>query len=473
MKINQGYFYTGIIAIFLGAISPQMFSDGMFLDGTIYAVLSRNLASGIGSFWDLHFTSTLDSHFIGHPPLAIGLQSLVFQLVGDTIYVERFYSLLTIFLTGWIITLIWQTITDQSLKVYGWLPLLFWITIPLLMWTARNNLLENTVMVFTTASVLFILKGSFEGRRYFFLVISGIMIFCGLMTKGLVALFPLSLLFWIFLITRKIGFKRFLTDTLIMVSAIIGAFLVIFFLAPESMNSLQQYFNQQVVDSLTNYESDGSRFSIVERLISELIPLLALTLVLVGITWKIAKPIIGNWHYVMLALGLSGTLPIMVSLKQGGFYIVPALPFFAIAAAYWVVPRVDHLISKIDPKSTGFRIFQVIIALLLIISIGLNGYFSQVIGRDKATVQDVRKVVEQVPKQTTIAVKPSLWKNWDLHAYCHRYGFISLKSASPFEESYALVKKGQAENELESYEKVQLSLNQYTLYKKMGNRRND
>ncbi len=468
MKGKQGFFYISVIGIFLGAISPQMFSEGMFMDGTTYAVLSRNLAFGIGSFWDIHFTSTLYSSFFEHPPLAFGLQSIAFEVFGDTILVERAYSLLTVFLTGWVITRIWRKISDDHLKGYAWLPLLFWIAIPLLMWTARNNMLENTLMIFTTGAVFFSLKGLFKNRWYPYLAIAGICIFLGLMTKGLVALFPLSLPFWIYILTHKINFKAFFGGTLVMIMVITASFLLIFSLMPESIQTLKQYLHTQVLDSLTSHESGGSRFSILKRLIGELIPVLVLVFIVAGLTWKRPLSSNGYWHYVMLALGLSGTLPIMISLKQGGFYIVPALPFFALAAAYWVGPRVNHLVGKINPTSIGFHIFQYGSVALLIVSIGLNIYFSNGIGRDKATVRDVKKVVEQLPKESTISVTPSLWKKWGLHAYFHRYGFISLEAESEFENTYALLKNAQAKGGMEGYEKVALGLKKYALYKKTG-----
>ena len=37
------------------------------------------------------------------------------------------------------------------------------------------------------------------------------------------------------------------------------------------------------------------------------------------------------WFYVFLIMGLVGVLPIMVSVKQRDFYMLSALPFFALA----------------------------------------------------------------------------------------------------------------------------------------------
>ena len=64
------------------------------MDGLYYATIAKNLANGLGSFWQLYFTE-LDGVFYGHPPLAMGLQSILFSIFGDSIYIERAYSFST------------------------------------------------------------------------------------------------------------------------------------------------------------------------------------------------------------------------------------------------------------------------------------------------------------------------------------------------------------------------------------------
>ena len=39
-----------VFSIFLGIVAPNLFSDGMFTDGLTYAVISRNMSEGLGSF---------------------------------------------------------------------------------------------------------------------------------------------------------------------------------------------------------------------------------------------------------------------------------------------------------------------------------------------------------------------------------------------------------------------------------------
>ena len=154
----------GTLSIFLILTGSSLFSDGMFMDGLYYATISRNLAFGIGEFWQPIFTPT-DSVFWGHPPLAFGLQSLGFKIFGDSIYVERFYSFFTFIFSGFIIYLIWKEVSKKELHHLFWIPLLLWTLVPLVPWAAANNILENTMAIFIYLAVLFILKSTSVALR--------------------------------------------------------------------------------------------------------------------------------------------------------------------------------------------------------------------------------------------------------------------------------------------------------------------
>ena len=63
-------FYLFAAGVFLLIVCQDIFSNGMFLDGLIYSTVSKNLADGIGTFWNPHFSSTFLPDFHEHPPLA-------------------------------------------------------------------------------------------------------------------------------------------------------------------------------------------------------------------------------------------------------------------------------------------------------------------------------------------------------------------------------------------------------------------
>jgi 4-amino-4-deoxy-L-arabinose transferase-like glycosyltransferase len=454
-----------VLALFFGIISPAWLTEGMFLDGVTYAAISKNLAGGLGSFWDLHYTSTLYPHFHEHPPLAFGLQALFFRVLGDGFLTERIYSVGTYLISGIIMIRIWKRVAGEEIASLSWLPLLFWITIPLVTWSAPNNLLENTLMVFTGLSVLFILR-SLTSNRVLNLSLAGFMLFLGFLTKGFVALFPLSLPFWTWLLGPGGSWKRFLKETGILLASMALLFLLLFLLVPESRTSLPAYFHKQVAGSIRNVVTVESRFYILRRMFTELIPALVLVMVILVFTRKYQGLHVRNhWILSFLAVGLSGVLPIMISMKQRGFYILPAFPFFSMAISLYAAPRVKYLMDQVRFLTIRSVALRYAAASLLVAALLLNGVQFKKAGRDSEMIGDISILQEQIPAGSTIAVTSGLWEEWALHAYFQRRAGISLDDQKPVSRPFLLVGKGSDPEIPEGFKREPLELSRYELYR--------
>ena len=138
----------------------RLIQDGMFLDSMLYTCVSHNLSKGIGTFWFPVFSPTYHNSgspfFLEHPPLVFGIESLFCKILGDSMYVERFYIFLTICISAFLIHRLWKIIfiNDDELKRMSWLPILFWITIPSCSWSYSYNMMENTMGLFCLSAVL-------------------------------------------------------------------------------------------------------------------------------------------------------------------------------------------------------------------------------------------------------------------------------------------------------------------------------
>ena len=148
-KLDNRIYYLLVFSIFFVLISPYLLSKGMFLDGVFYATISRNLAEGVGTYFNLRYTNT----FMSHPPLVFWIESFLFRIFGDKIYVERFYSVSTYLISGVLIVWLWKIINDDKNKQLAFLPLVFFVAFPLITWGAVNNVLENTMMIFDLLAV--------------------------------------------------------------------------------------------------------------------------------------------------------------------------------------------------------------------------------------------------------------------------------------------------------------------------------
>lgn len=165
---KQTPFWLITFSLLIGLTLPTLIQDGMFMDAMLYTSVSHNLSMGIGTFWfpqfSLHNLAKLSS-FHEQPPLVFGIQALFFKLLGDSLYVERFYTLLTMCITALLIHMFWKDIfTNNNLKKMGWLPILLWISIPVCFWSYSNNMHENTMGIFTLLAVLLMYK-SFRTKK--------------------------------------------------------------------------------------------------------------------------------------------------------------------------------------------------------------------------------------------------------------------------------------------------------------------
>lgn len=460
-------FYLLVIGLFLLVVSPVLFSEGMFMDGLIYADISRNLAQGIGTFWNLFFSETCMREFHEHPPLAFGMQAALFKIFGDALWIDKVYSVLTFLFTGFLMLLIWRQFKPNQ----GWLVLLFWLSTPTVMWAVSNNILENTLTIFLTCSVLFCLLSS-NSHRFWFLFISGFCLALGLLTKGFVALFPLSFPFCLYLSRVRKSFVYMFTDSLLLILFTVLPLIVLFIAYPESWESIRKYLDVQVINSLKNIKTVNSRFYIIERLFLDMIPLMILIAIIMvlffrkKVDFQIDRSYF-RYGYSLIFLGLTGVLPIMVSMKQSGFYIFPAFPFFALGFALLMYPYVSVLLDRLRHHAKAIRLLRPVSFVVFLSGVFLTVYFSGSIGRDQNKIHDVRQVLTLMPEGGVLNVHPDLWSDWSLQAYFVRYKHVSADPHFSNPHEYLLMPANTNNDSLRNnFDVVNLALRDYVLFRR-------
>lgn len=465
--VKTSPFYIAVAGIFMLMICWSWLSEGMFLDGTIYAILSRNLAFGLGSFWQLHWSDTLMPAFVEHPALAIGLESILFRVFGDSRFVERFYSLLTIVLTGIIIVSIWKSTLKKSST--GWLPLLFWISMPTVSWAAVNNMLENTLVIFLCLSVLFYIK-SLHSRRIANLILAGSMLSLGFLTKGFVTFTPLSLPFFIWLFTRKNKFFSMVADTMIMlISAIIPLLLLYLF------TGANEFFPEYIgiaFSKITENVLIDSRFYILEKLVMELLPALGIIFVILFLSRKKRLSFSQMSSSLRPAstffvLGFAGVLPILLTMDQSTYFLLTSFPFFAISLGFTVNPLVEPFIERIDFNSKGYRIFKYSGITALSAGIILSVIFSGSFNRDRVKLEDMKAILPELKENSTINILPEMYQDWPLHAYYARYKNISLDRDLNNRHDYLLITTSLYSDTINrQFNRVDLETGEYLLFRR-------
>ena len=187
------------LAVYCLLVLPRMLTHGMFVDGLTYASIARNMAENYGSFWRPYYTATAYPTFYEHPPLGFWLQSWMYRLCGDVVYLEALWG----FVAGALILVglgkVWRYNRPQNSMLAGpWFPILLFVIIPMTSWILSNNMLENSMTVFIMASVclsLLSLKSSRKSLALFYGLLAGFNAFLAFLVKGPVSLFTLIIPF--------------------------------------------------------------------------------------------------------------------------------------------------------------------------------------------------------------------------------------------------------------------------------------
>ena len=424
-RSNNTPFWLLLIGIVLILLSNSLLTEGMFLDGVTYACISRNMTIGLGSFWNPHYTQTIGNVFHSHPPLAFGLEALFFKVFGDHWWVEKLYSALTFLVSGILIAAIWKRTTNRPRM--AWLPLLFWSVMPIVSWIATNNMLENTMTVFVLLSV-YLMIVSYQRNNKLWLFLGAFSLFLAFLSKGFTGLFPLvfPVLYCIFDDKRR--WIQGPIDTLLLMVTLAVLSGVMFLAFPPSFSYLKDYINIQVIGGGLHEATISTRFYIVFRWLGQMIaPLVIVSIVLIlsKLKTKVFEfPPDKAWFLIFLILGLMGVLPIMLSVKQSGYYMLAALPFFALACGHLTLSTVNILMLKITPNLRKWMTLGA--SGILLIGMVLNVIHIGKYGRDEALIEDVKKRIAESDGRTIIEIPSEEYTNWAAHAYFMRYGKISL-----------------------------------------------
>lgn len=440
-------------------------THGLFDDGVFYGCISRNWAfSDDPNGWHFVVSPTLDPQFNGHPPMAFWLEAGLFKLLGDHFWIEHLYSLIMAILSGIAMAKIWKkVITNYSEINYitesAYLPLIFWLLIPIVGWSYMNNMLENTLSVFTLWTVYcFIpIKGK---NNYSQLAIGGILIFMATLTKGPVGLFPLAVAGLHWLVFRKEKLITVIVKTFYLIIFIATAYWLLITFFPNAEAFLGRYVELQLRRSLAGEGMVTSRWVLPKSLATE--PLIALAIIVIG--WSVVrlKNIIidkvfvkGIWFYGLLAISV--VLPMLISPKQMAFYLVPAFPYLSLLFGLLFYPIWKYILSVwMTPKWLFYTLKMAVVSGLAVMVFRWGS-----IGRNHKMLKDVFEIVQTVSPNDTIGIRNDLYIQWNLHGYLYRYGRVNLFNVPLYYNNWLLLPKDDFKDTI-NYSSKQLEC--YKLY---------
>jgi hypothetical protein len=331
--------------------------------------------------------------------------------------------------------------------------------------------MENTMGIFVLMAFYFALKAlKLKEKVWFYIFMTALAIFLASFSKGLPGLFPIGIVGIWWLVKRTISFKQMVMYTLVLILIPAIIYLALIFLNENALESLSNYTFKRLFYRVQNAHTVGNRFHVLEKLIVETLPTLLLTVIfLVAGSFRIIKNKLHKEYnrdilFVFL-VGLSGTIPLMLTLVQKSFYFIHALPFFALVLAMISTPVIANWVGQINLKNKFFKVFYVLTFIGLI---GIIFYSYKQIGkteRDQEMLHDVHLIGNTVPAASLIGIDREMHNDWALHAYMVRYYNISFDPSDTNKHSYVLTKNTNPEFDTSTFVKLNLPLKLYSIYR--------
>lgn len=479
MRKNHLPFWIITVAYGAGFMLPTLISEGTFLDGQIYAVLARNLAAGQGSFWAPHYTAASHPEWFDHPPLGLNIASVFYRILGEGLWVDHLYSLFTFLVCAWLVVALWKQAVgaDDKLRRLGWLPVLLWVMNPQVTWAYSNNMLENTMTIFSLAAVFFLVRSCQVQKNWLPYLGLGVlaMVAAGL-TKGIVGCYPLVTLVAWQLGTGRLGWSRAILRSALLVFLTGGLFLLLW-LIPSSHYNLSNYFNTMWMPSMAGKRTQtGNHFMFLVKLFNTLLPSLAVVIIALVFSWRgrvlsFFKSRHRGAALTFLLLGLAGSVPLTVSPRQSMFYVLPSFPCFALAIGCWVGPALSELVERIGDRPPVLWAWRVMAMLLLVTSLAVGFSRLGTYNRNPEMLHDVKVIGEFLQRgnspsssqEVIVGSCRNLWRQWGLYCHLARYNRIAM-SPNDSTMNYAIGVDGCAEDLEAQYEPVELDTKKYRLF---------
>ncbi|MBP9069197.1 MAG: glycosyltransferase family 39 protein [Bacteroidia bacterium] len=469
------------LAVMLALVLPNLVQHGMFMDGTQYAIVAKNLWEGKGSFWFPYLSSSWEkqgqNYFLEHPPLIYFLESFFFKICNGSYLSERLYCFFTFILSAFLIKAIWQRIFKKENKYHllYWLPVLLWIIVPSVSWSYKNNMQENTVSVFVLASVYFMLRSiSKDSNTYLFIILAGTSIFLASFSKGLPGLFPLSFFIIMRLAFKNITWKQVISNTFLLALIPAAIYFLMVYFNDDARRSLSFYVNERLFHRISNDPEVESRFTVLFWLFSDLLVPMVILLPFMGFNMmrnkksmlSLQDPILKKHILLFAGIGLAGVIPLCLTHVQRAVYFVPALPFFAIMLSVLFLDEIFKLQNNVtlSPKAfkTVFTVGSVGVIAVLIYTIIVFGKD----GRDEEVISDARKIAVVTGKNKNIYALSGIYEEWGFQFYLLRYNNITLEPGAKQQE-YILLNKEEKFADA-TYKDLNLDLTKYKLLKKIN-----
>ncbi len=413
-----------VFIIALALVLPLLFMQGMFMDGLMYAAVSKNLAQGIGTFWQPFYGDDYFGlpGFYENPPLGIFNLALFFKVFGTDFWVERFFILCQYLLTIYGIWLNLKIVIPKAAKNVFWFSLLSWALIPTVFWTFRQNMMEVQMLPLLLFSNWFMLRSLKEGKSFAFnLIFFSALTLGSFLVKGVVGAFLIGAPFAYFLAVDRSWRSIYFGLANILVLVLTGFLL---YQKQTVQDFFYYYLEVRTAARIKHIPTVGSRFWILGEFAQQMIlPLILMAIVYFSrIKDNTAAELKStrNWVIFFLLLGIGGSFPLMITKVQRPFYLMTSFPFYILAASLLIEPKIRSVGIKVNAWKRSQLVINSLAGLLLITVLALTINNWGAYRRDEQLQKDLATLMTDLGEPEKIYVEGELLQHWSLKAYAVR-----------------------------------------------------
>ena len=325
-----------LLAALSWLVAPYWLQQGMFMDGQIYAAVAQNLADGLGTFWAPVYQPSAVVPYSEQLPLFTGMESLLFRLLGGSVWTERLFMAFAWVATAAGLYVLQQRWWPERGPISALWVLVVWSSAPLVGWGMGNHVQEMWMAPFAVWSVVAM---SYSPWAW----LGGFLTVSAALFKGPQGLFPLV---WLpiaggfALLPRGAAARRFGVVLLMLGLAAVGLWLW-----DDAREAIARNASNRLVRTFTQARAvtTADRFWLLGPMLGQWAVMLVTSRSVAWIGLGSSRPALDRRVLAMLALGLSASLPLMVTHEQRDFYLITSLPFVALGLGnIWGGTRLTH-----------------------------------------------------------------------------------------------------------------------------------
>jgi 4-amino-4-deoxy-L-arabinose transferase-like glycosyltransferase len=325
---------------------------------------------------------------------------------------------------------------------------LFWLLPSTVTWSIVNNMLETTQAAFSTLAILAFIRSVQSARaRHAWAALAGLATVAACLAKGPVGFFPLAAPFIAAVCLRRRATAALRSGATMVATAAAATALLLWPQAPRA--ALRTYWEENLAPSVAGARGGGRWVSLWHHLNGAVGIRMGGLVVLGWLYSRVVRQAAAtgeadpqsavsesaadanhgedrSWTRFFLLLALAGSVPVAVSARIMGSYLVPSLPMYALGFAGLFLRFARPGLERLRSRPTARLAARSLGLLLLAGSVAVPLLRGPLEPRDRDQMAEYRELAPSMPRGVTMGTCAAARDEWGLHAYLQRFFRVSL-----------------------------------------------